>query len=236
MIELRNAAKKLGQTQALYPCTLTLPTGQLILLAGSDGAGKTTLIKLLTGLLIPDQGDVRIDGQPPQAKRLQLGYCAQNFSWYGTLTVEENVLLSAQLYGLPPQTAETQCRDILSFVGLYPFRHRLGSKLSGGMKKKAALAAAMVHQPDYLFLDEPSTGIDPVSRQELWDLFKRLQAQGKTLVITSPYFTEAVYCQTILLFHQGHLLVHDTLDHLRAAAPHGEFDLEQLFFTLTEEG
>ena len=158
---------------------------------------------------------------------------AQQFSWYRNLSVNENVILSAKLHGLNGQQAQQKSDEILKFVGLYQFKDRLAEKLSGGMKQKLALAAAIVYGPQILLLDEPSTGVDPVSRQELWELFHRINAQGTAVIVTTPYFDEVNYCREIILMHNGRILINDTLADLRKQ--HEHFNLENIYFKLTKE-
>ena len=232
-IEINSISKKFGRIQALTDCSLTIENNCLLAIAGGDGAGKTTLLKSIAGLVTPDSGEVLIDGQMPQSCKEYFGYMAQQFSWYRNLSVNENVILSAKLHGLNGQQAQQKSDEILKFVGLYQFKDRLAEKLSGGMKQKLALAAAIVYGPQILLLDEPSTGVDPVSRQELWELFYRINAQGTAVIVTTPYFDEVNYCREIILMHNGRILINDTLADLRKQ--HEHFNLENIYFKLTKE-
>ena len=232
MIELNCVNKQFKQVVAVNNCSLKIADGDMLALIGADGAGKTSLLKLIAGLLKPDSGTITINGQVPYNQRIYIGYMAQVFSWYKNLTVAENVILSAKMHGMKSQEAHLASEKILDFVGLLKFKHRLAGKLSGGMKQKLALAAAVVYQPQILLLDEPSTGVDPVSRQELWELFHEINKNGTTIIVATPYFDEAYYCQKILLMDKGEIILNDTLKNLMAKYAH--LDLANLFLHLTE--
>lgn len=233
MINLTNVNKSFGHVTALNINDLQISDGDMIALIGADGAGKTTLLKLLTGLLKSDSGNITIDGKLPYTQRVHIGYMAQAFSWYKNLTVWENVILSAKVHGMNSQSATAESEKILQFVGLLKFKTRLAGKLSGGMKQKLALAAAVVHSPSILLLDEPSTGVDPVSRQELWELFQEINHRGTTIIVATPYFEEANYCKRILLMDKGKIVLQDTLQDLIKRYP--KLDLEALFLSLTAD-
>ena len=234
MIEINNISKNFGQVRALSNCSLKIADKAMMIIAGGDGAGKTTLLKSIIGLIIPDRGQVLINGQLPKTQKKHFGYMAQQFSWYKNLSVDENMILSATLYGMNKDEAKENCARILKFVGLYQFKKRLAGKLSGGMKQKLALAAALVHEPKFLLLDEPSTGVDPVSRQELWELFQQVNEQGTTVIITTPYFDEVNYCREIILMNNGRILINSSLADLQKQ--NKGFNLEDIYFKLTEKG
>ena len=234
MIEINNISKNFGQIKALSGCSLKIEDGAMLIIAGGDGAGKTTLLKCMAGLVVPDTGQVLINGQLSQRRKKYFGYMAQQFGWYRNLSVGENINFSAALHGMDKKEAQENCARILKFVGLYQFRERLAEKLSGGMKQKLALAAALVHKPQILLLDEPSTGVDPVSRQELWELFRQVNGRGATVIVTTPYFDEADYCREAVLMDKGRILINDSLENLQKQAG-TRFKLEDIYFKMTKE-
>lgn len=233
MIELNSVTKKFKQVIAVNNCSLSISDKDMVALIGADGAGKTTLLKLITGLAKPDSGKITINGEMPYAQRVNIGYMAQAFSWYKNLTVWENTILSAKMHGMKSREASLASEKILAFVNLLKFKYRLAGKLSGGMKQKLALACAIVYEPKILLLDEPSTGVDPVSRQELWELFGDINKRGTALVVTTPYFDEAHYCKKIVLMDKGKIILNDTLANLTAQYPN--LTLENLFLSLTND-
>ncbi len=235
MIEINNISKSFGQVNALSDCTLKIEDNAMMIIAGGDGAGKTTLLKSIAGLVTPDKGQVLINGQSPRRQKECFGYMAQQFSWYKNLSVNENIILSATLHDLSKKQAENVGAEILKFVGLYPFKDRLAGKLSGGMKQKLALAAVLVYKPQFLLLDEPSTGVDPVSRQEFWELVQQINEQGTTVIVATPYFDEVSYCREVVLMNKGRILINDTLAALKNKFPDKKFNLEDIFFKLTDE-
>lgn len=195
-----------GRVQALRGITLTIDEGEIFGLIGPDGAGKTTLFRLLTSLLLPDSGTMCVDGLDPVKQYAQLrqriGYMPGRFSLYQDLTVEENLQFFAATFGTSLDENYALIGDIYEQIA--PFKHRLAGKLSGGMKQKLALCCALIHAPRLLFLDEPTTGIDPVSRRELWSLLHRLnQDYGMTIIASSPYREEVMACHRIALMHEG---------------------------------
>jgi ABC-2 type transport system ATP-binding protein len=190
-------------------------------LIGPDGAGKTTTLRVVLGLLRPEAGNVLTCGLVPASQRRELsgrvGYLSQRFSLYGDLSVDENIAFFAEIHGVRGWQALRE--ELLELVRLTPFRRRLAERLSGGMKQKLALACTLVHTPQLLVLDEPTTGVDPVSRRDLWKLLARLQRQGLTILLTTPYLDEAERCGRVALLDRGRLLVVDAPDALRAGAP-----------------
>jgi ABC-2 type transport system ATP-binding protein len=186
-------------------------------LIGPDGAGKTTTIRLLCGLIAPDRGTLRVLGRDPAREHLAVthtvGYFSQRFSLYGDLSIDENIAFFAEIHGL---SAYEGRRDrLLEMTQLTPFRDRLADRLSGGMKQKLALACTLVHEPQIILLDEPTTGVDPVSRREFWKLLSEFLAQGITIVMATPYLDEAERCSRVALLSNGKLLVLDTPQALR---------------------
>ena len=206
---------------ALEDLRLRVPRGEMMGLVGPDGSGKTTAVRLCCGLLRPERGRVTVAGldlaREPAAIKRRLGYLAQEFTLYGDLTVDENMDFFARLHGV--RHFAPRRRDLLAMTGLAPFGRRLAQQLSGGMKKKLALACALVHQPDLLLLDEPSTGVDPVSRGEFWVLLGRMADEGVGILVTTPYLDEAERCHRICLLHHGRRLAEGTPEELRRRFP-----------------
>ena len=220
-LSLAGVSKKYGNTVALRDLSLSVKRGEMFGFIGPDGAGKTTTIRLLCGLLRADSGQVRVLGRDPVADHRQVthsvGYLSQRFSLYGDLTVDENVAFFAKIHGLR-QYRERRTR-LLEMTQLAPFRARLADELSGGMKQKLALTCTLVHEPDVILLDEPTTGVDPVSRREFWKLLSEFLAQGITILMATPYLDEAERCGRVALLHEGRLLALDTPAALRASLP-----------------
>jgi ABC-2 type transport system ATP-binding protein len=208
-----------GSTLALDDVTLDVARGEMFGVIGPDGAGKTTLLRLICGLIAPDRGTVRLFGDDPfrtrRAATAAIGYVSQQFSLYGDLSVDENVEFFARLHGVHDFAAR---RDrLLDLTGLVRFRGRLAERLSGGMKQKLALACTLVHEPPLLVLDEPTTGVDPVSRREFWKLLAEFVAQGLTIVLATPYLDEAERCRRVVMLNEGRRLALDDPSRLRAA-------------------
>ncbi|MBE9474119.1 MAG: ABC transporter ATP-binding protein [Chloroflexi bacterium] len=200
---------------------MNISAGEIFGLVGPDGAGKTTTMRLLCGAIKVDSGQINIAGfdiikQTEQA-RAQIGYLPQKFSLYEELTVLENLRFFAEVRGLKAEEWKPRCMEILEFIGLEDFTNRWAGKLSGGMKQKLGLAAALVHEPQVLLLDEPTTGVDPVTRQDFWRLIIRLAARGDVVVlVTTPYMDEASRCTRLGFMKDGRLLLEGTPDKLRA--------------------
>jgi ABC-2 type transport system ATP-binding protein len=189
---------------------LTVRAGEAYGLVGPDGAGKTTTLRLLVGALTPDHGQVRIGGydlrsQVEQA-RARVGYLAQRFSLYGDLTVAENLYFFGQVRGVQGQALRQRTAELLAFVGLAGFEQRRAEVLSGGMKQKLGLACALVHRPQVLLLDEPTGGVDPITRQDFWQLIIRVLAEGAAVIVSTPYMDEAARCGRLGFMHGGRLL------------------------------
>lgn len=217
-VRTENLSKAFDQIQAIQKISLDINRGELIGLIGPDGAGKTTLLRLLVGLLKPTSGQIWIFDtdvfKDHQNIKDIIGYMPQHFSLYGDLSVSENMRFFADLYKVPRDKFEKRKKELLHFSALSPFQKRLARNLSGGMQKKLALSCNLFHTPKILFLDEPTTGVDPVSRKELWDLLFALQDQGKTLVVSTPYMDEAQKCSRVALIHKGQILALDKPDNL----------------------
>ena len=214
-----DVSKRYGSTPALDGLTLHVAAGEMFGLIGPDGAGKTTAIRLACGLLRPDAGQVRVAGHDPVAAHRTItrlvGYLSQRFSLYGDLSVDENIAFQAEVHGRRGYAA---ARDrLLDMTRLTPFRARRADRLSGGMKQKLALACTLIHEPEVLLLDEPTTGVDPVSRREFWKLLSEFQAGGLTIVMATPYLDEAERCARVALLHEGRILALDEPAALQAS-------------------
>jgi ABC-2 type transport system ATP-binding protein len=210
--------KRYGELRAVDDVTLHIGSGEMFGIIGPDGAGKTTTIRLACGLLRPDTGRIAVLGLDPVAAHRRLtadvGYLSQRFSLYGDLTIDENIAFFAEIHGVARYQA---ARDrLLAMTQLAKFRGRRADRLSGGMKQKLALACTLVHEPNVLLLDEPTTGVDPVSRREFWKLLSEFLARGLTIVMATPYLDEAERCARVALFHDGRLLAVDAPAALQA--------------------
>jgi ABC-2 type transport system ATP-binding protein len=220
-IVLDGVTKRYGAVRALEELSFSVPAGQMFGLIGPDGAGKTTSIRLLCGLLHVDGGRVRVLGQDPVREHgpitRSVGYLSQRFSLYGDLSIDENIAFFAEIHGL--RRYDSRRDRLLELTQLLPFRDRLAERLSGGMKQKLALACTLVHEPRVILLDEPTTGVDPVSRREFWKLLSEFLELGITILVSTPYLDEAERCARVALLHQGRLLALDTPDALRQGLP-----------------
>jgi ABC-2 type transport system ATP-binding protein len=214
MIEVKteNLVKKFESTTAINHISFEVEQGKIVGLIGPDGAGKTTLLRLLAALLKPTSGSIFVDGvdilKYPQQIKGRIGYMPQHFSLYGDLTVSENLKFFADLYGVPQPRFKARKEELLQFSGLAPFEDRLSRNLSGGMQKKLALSSNLFHTPKILLLDEPTTGVDPVSRRDLWKILYKLNAEGATLILTTPYMDEASKCHEVGLLYEGTILTY----------------------------
>jgi ABC-2 type transport system ATP-binding protein len=203
--------KRFGAVQAVDGVSLEVAQGEIYGLVGPDGAGKTTLVRLLCGALHADEGEVTLAGfdmrRSPEQGRERLGYLAQRFALYEDLTVQENLRFFAEVRGLPAARWRSRSREILDFVGLGEFLDRRAGQLSGGMKQKLGLAIALINQPQVLLLDEPTTGVDPVTRQDFWRLIIPLLADGDlAVVVSTPYMDEAIRCTRIGFMRDGRII------------------------------
>ena len=209
--------QRYGETTALDGVTFEIRRGEMFGVIGPDGAGKTTLLRLACGLLAPDGGTVRLFGADPFRSRgaatAAIGYLSQRFSLYGDLSIDENLEFFARLHGV--STYQARRTRLLDLTGLTPFRARLADRLSGGMKQKLALACTLIHEPPLLVLDEPTTGVDPVSRREFWKLLAEFLSQGLTIVLATPYLDEAERCGRIALLSEGRVLALDAPQRLQ---------------------
>ena len=220
-IVLDRLVKRYGSLVALNGVSLEVAEGQMFGLIGPDGAGKTTMIRTVCGLLHADEGSVRVFGSDPVREHDKItaavGYLSQRFSLYGDLSIDENIAFFAEIHGL--RAYKPRRERLLELTQLTRFRDRLADRLSGGMKQKLALACTLVHEPRLIVLDEPTTGVDPVSRREFWKLLSEFLDQGITILVSTPYLDEAERCARVALLHEGRLLALDTPDHLRASLP-----------------
>jgi ABC-2 type transport system ATP-binding protein len=226
-VELRGLKRAFAGKPAVAGLDLAIPPGELYGLVGPDGAGKTTAIRLLTGLLTPDAGVGWVCGQsilrPSRTLRESIGYMPQQYSLYGDLSVEENLDFFGNLFGLPRRQRQERKQRLLHITRLERFTDRRAAALSGGMYKKLALACALLHQPRVLVLDEPTNGVDPVSRRELWDLLYEFVGEGMTVILSSPYMDEAARCHRVGLLDRGRLLTEGDPRALTAGFPHPAF-------------
>jgi ABC-2 type transport system ATP-binding protein len=216
-VQLEGVSKRYGSVAALNQLSCAIEAGEMFGLIGPDGAGKTTTIRLICGLLRADAGRLRVLGLDPVREHRRLtdsvGYFSQRFSLYGDLSIDENIAFFAEIHGIRDYRAR---RDrLLELTQLAPFRGRLATQLSGGMKQKLALACTLVHEPRLILLDEPTTGVDPISRREFWKLLAEFLAQGITIVMSTPYLDEAERCGRVALLDRGTLLALDTPAALR---------------------
>jgi ABC-type multidrug transport system ATPase subunit len=200
MIAATSLTRRFERTIALRDVTLTVETGEMFALIGPDGAGKTTFFRIVTGLLKPTSGSISTEGHR------SFGFVPQRFSLYPDLSVDENLWLRATLYGLDRAAARARAAELMDRVGLGRFGARLAGNLSGGMKQKLALCSALLTAPDLLLLDEPTTGVDPMSRREFWAMLHQLHHDGLTIVVSTPYMDEAEYATRLGFLHEGRLL------------------------------
>jgi len=208
--------RRFGEVTALDGLTLSVEEGEIFGLVGPDGAGKTTTMRLLTGILEPSSGEAWVDGlhivKDAEPIKDRIGYMAQRFGLYPDLTVLENIDFYADLYEVPRNGRSERVERLLAFSNLTPFKRRRAGNLSGGMKQKLGLACALIHTPRVLFLDEPTNGVDPVSRRDFWRILYQLQQERVTIFVSTAYLDEAERCNRIGLLHQGRLIACDTVD------------------------
>lgn len=214
LVEATHLQKSFGATQAVRDVSLNVRAGEAYGLVGPDGAGKTTALRLLVGALQMDAGSARVGGwnvaERPEEARAALGYLAQRFSLYGDLTVLENLKFFGEVRGVKGHRFTQRAETLLTFVGLGGFEGRRAEQLSGGMKQKLGLACALIHEPKVLLLDEPTTGVDPVTRQDFWQLLIRVLGEGTAVIVSTPYMDEAIRCNRIGFMHSGKILVEGT--------------------------
>jgi ABC-2 type transport system ATP-binding protein len=226
-VELDGVTKRYGTVQALKGISFHVNRGEMFGLIGPDGAGKTTTIRLLCGLLHVDGGKIRVLGNDPiKAHRTitaSVGYLSQRFSLYGDLSIDENIAFFAEIHGV--RDFQARRNRLLEITQLTPFRARLADRLSGGMKQKLALACTLIHEPQVIVLDEPTTGVDPVSRREFWKLLSQFLESGITILMSTPYLDEAERCHRIAMLHEGRVLALDEPGRLRQSLPGRWFEI-----------
>jgi len=231
IIKTEALTRQFGDLTAVDGLTLSIAEGEIFGLVGPDGAGKTTTLRLLCALLEPTSGTARVAGhdvaREPQAVKDQIGYMAQRFGLYGDLTVQENMDFYADLFGIVGTQRRDLTAELLRMTRMEPFRGRQASRLSGGMKQKLALMCTLLHRPRILFLDEPTNGVDPVSRRDFWTILYQLLKDGITILMTTAYLDEAERCNRVGLIHRGKLIRCDAPEALRKAA--GTANLEGAF-------
>ncbi|MBK8598256.1 MAG: ABC transporter ATP-binding protein [Holophagales bacterium] len=222
-IEVDGLTKSFGTIEAVKGLSLRIPAGEIYGLVGPDGAGKTTTMRLLTGSMDPTSGDAFVGGhhtvREAESIKEEIGYMAQRFGLYPDLTVAENIHFYADIYGVPRRGREERIEELLSFSNMKPFKKRLAGNLSGGMKQKLGLVCALIHTPKVLFLDEPTNGVDPVSRRDFWRILNELQKDGVTILVSTAYLDEAERCTRVGFLHQGHLIAEGTPDELKGLLP-----------------
>ncbi|MDP8950957.1 MAG: ABC transporter ATP-binding protein [Actinomycetota bacterium] len=226
-IEVKGLEKRFGDEKILAGLDLTVEEGEIFGLIGPSGSGKSTFLRTLTGYLTPSKGEVEVLGKPPSGftpkDRRRMGFMPQGFVLYGELSVRQNLNFVAGLYGLRFLKRRRRVREALEFVELWEHRRKRASDASGGMQRRLQLAAAVVHEPELLFVDEPTANLDPVLRRRFWEEFRRLREEGRTLFVTTQYVSEAELCDRVGLLSGGTLVAVGTPDELRRRAFDGEF-------------
>lgn len=218
-IVIEGLKKQYGELEAVKGIDLTVRKGEMFGLVGPDGAGKTSTLRMLCGLTKPADGAASVLGLDVQKDKNKLknrtGYLSQKFSLYGDLSVDENIEFFADIHGV--KNYQERRNELLEFTRMTPFRKRQAERLSGGMKQKLALACSLIHRPDVLFLDEPTIGVDPVSRRDFWKILSELLREGMTILLTTPYLDEAERCERVALMNQGRIISMDTPDGIKNA-------------------
>ncbi|MFS8116226.1 ABC transporter ATP-binding protein [Rhizobium jaguaris] len=223
IVSTRNLSRSFGNLAAVTNVDMEIEKGEIFGLVGPDGAGKTTVMRMLAGVLAPDTGSVTIGGidvvNEPALAKPHISYMPQRFGLYEDLTVAENIFFYAELFGVPARLRRARSAELLDAAGMTPFTKWLAGRLSGGMKQKLGLVCALIHSPDVLLLDEPTTGVDPVSRREFWAILYRLRESGVTIVLSTAYMDEAERCSRLALMNAGEIRYCDTPDRLKKAMP-----------------
>jgi len=222
-ITVDGLTKRFASVTAVDCLHFTVTTGEIFCLVGPDGAGKTTTMRMLAGVMTPDAGSAIVAGydvvHDPEGVKNHISYMPQRFGLYDELTVDENIRFYADLFGISRREREQRADQVLAAAGMARFRDRLAGQLSGGMKQKLGLSCALIHTPRVLLLDEPTTGVDPVSRRDFWRILYGLAAEGVTVLTSTAYLDEAERCHRLALLHQGRLLLCDTPARLKASMP-----------------
>jgi ABC-2 type transport system ATP-binding protein len=225
LVCLQGLTRDFGPLQAVAGLTFDVARGELFGIVGPDGAGKTTTLRMLSGVLRPTAGDATIAGKSvvndPESVKPHIAYMSQRFGLYADLTVRENIEFYADLYQVPRTHRPARLDRLYQFSALGPFEDRLAGKLSGGMKQKLSLCCALIHHPEVMLLDEPTFGVDPISRRDLWLILHEMVADGMTALVSTAYLDEAERCDRVAMLHKGHVIALDTPDSLRRQF-HGE--------------
>ena len=219
----RNLVRNFGATRAVQSVNFTVAHGEIFGLVGPDGAGKSTIMRMLAGVLRPDSGEILLEGidviANPERAKPNLSYMPQRFGLYEDMTVDENIFFYATLFEVPAKVRRERSQELLEAAGLQPFRRRLAGQLSGGMKQKLGLVCALIHTPRVLLLDEPTTGVDPVSRRDFWGILYGLREHGVTILLSTAYMDEAERCSRLALLHAGQIRHCDTPARLKQLMP-----------------
>ncbi len=222
-VSARGLVRRFGPVAAVDGVDFDVRSGEIFGLVGPDGAGKSTIMRMLAGVLRPDAGEIRLDGidvtADPERAKPHLSYMPQRFGLYEDLTVAENIFFYATLFAVSGSVRRERSAELLKAAGLLPFRRRLAGQLSGGMKQKLGLVCALIHTPRVLLLDEPTTGVDPVSRRDFWGILYGLREHGVTIVLSTAYMDEAERCSRLALLHAGTIRICDTPAELKRAMP-----------------
>jgi ABC-2 type transport system ATP-binding protein len=236
-VEVENLVKRFGDFVAVDHISLRVRRGEIFGFLGPNGAGKSTAIRILCGLLRPTSGTARVGGidvsRDPETIRQNIGYMSQKFSLYDDLTVEENLDFFGGVYGVPAERRREREEFVLRMAGLTEQRSRMTRLLAGGWKQRLALGCAILHEPPILFLDEPTSGVDPIARREFWDLIYQLSENGHTVFVTTHYMDEAEYCHRLALMYNGKIVAMDTPAALMKAA--GKSSMEEVFVSTIEK-
>ncbi|WP_404335081.1 ABC transporter ATP-binding protein [Planococcus rifietoensis] len=233
-IQLSHVNKSFGDASVIKDVSFTIAAGEICCLLGPSGSGKTTLIRLMIGALPADSGTIQFGDteMPNMAILKRLGFMPQNDALYEDLSAQGNLKFFGGLYSIQKRTLDARIKDVLDMVELTGHKHKLVKNFSGGMKKRLSLAIAILHEPDILFLDEPTAGIDPVLRRKIWEQFQSLKAQGTTIIVSTHVMDEVIECDKGALLYNGKLIEYDTVDRLLEKTDSGR--IEDLFFAASE--
>jgi ABC-2 type transport system ATP-binding protein len=239
IVRVARLSKSYGPIKAVAGLSFTVAKGEIFGMIGPDGAGKTTTLRTLATLLRPDSGEVMVAGLDARTEvaaiRAIIGYMPQRFSLYPDLSIDQNLRFFAELFGVPADKIAERKQRLYEFSKLAPFAKRLAGRLSGGMKQKLALSCTLIHDPVLLVLDEPTTGVDPVSRNELWAILRELRAEGVTIIVSTPYMDEAMYCDRMIIMHQGGVLAEGAPSRLPDLVPDAVYALQERSFAMRPE-
>ena len=234
VVEVKNLVKKFGDVTAVNNISFSVMKGEIFGIIGANGAGKTTTIRMLCGILPPTSGIVRVSGFkiPRESHKVKskIGYMSQKFSLYEDLTALENLELFAALYGVNNRDFHSEIERLNQFLEFKPFLNSLVSSLPLGWKQRIALSCALLHRPELIFLDEPTSGVDPVSRRSFWKIIRKLSGAGQTIIVTTHYMEEAEYCDRLTIMHEGRILALDSPDSLKTSLE--KESMEEVFVSL----